>query len=451
MAVARRTLEHPGADGRAMAPALPTSVLLLLAALSACITAQGGYYAGGQLITAVLVAAGLLSAARAHALTGDDLRFGPVLAAAALAAWTVLVAWINGGSALPVVALLAAVTAVLVVCRRLPSSGRDGLAVSLLGIGVLVALSGWAGVAWRLDPLALEDQELWRAATTLTYANAAAGLLVPLALLGLGRQLGRRPSPLGAVVTCLLLAGAGATLSRGGAVALVAGLVCLGALAGGRRTASALLAPAVGAAVVLAGLAPSMPAGTGNRPGVALVALLAGVAVTVALDRAPATARRMAIVVGAAAVAAVAVLGPFDARMTVASEDRRAETAAALDLVTERPLTGTGPGRATLFFDGPDGQPVAARYAHNEYLQMLTELGLTGLALVAVLLASVGRAVRAGRAAAPAPALWAGAAAGLVAFAVHSAFDFLWHVPALPLAGALLAGVALSTTTKENA
>ena len=444
-------MEHAGVDRRAPAPALPTSALLLLAALSACVTAQGGYYAGGQLVTGVLVASGLLSAVRAHPLSVDDLRFGPVLAAAAVAGWTVVVAWGNGGTALPVIALLAAVVGVLVVCRRLPAAGRDALVLGLLGIGVLVALSGWAGVAWRLERLALEDQELWRAATTLTYANAAAGLMVPLALLAVGRQLAGRRSAPGAVVAAVLLVGAGATLSRGGAVALVAGLACLAALAGGRRTAASLLAPAVGATIALAGLAPSIPAGRDTRPVLALLALLAGVGATVALERAPAAARRAALALGVAVVSVLAAFGPLDARLSVTSEDRRAETAAALRLVADRPLTGTGPGQATLFFEGPDGQLLTARYAHNEYLQVLTELGIAGLALVAVLLVAVGRAVRAGRASARWSGLWAGAAAGLVAMAVHSAFDFLWHVPAIPLAGALLAGVALSpTTTKEH-
>jgi O-antigen ligase len=181
------------------------------------------------------------------------------------------------------------------------------------------------------------------------------------------------------------------------------------------------------------------------------LALLAGVAATVALERAPAAARRAALALGVVVVSVVAAFGPLDARLSVTSDDRRAETAAALRLVVDRPLTGTGPGQATLFFDGPDGQLLTARYAHNEYLQVLTELGMAGLALVAVLLVAVGRAVRAGRASARWSGLWAGAAAGLVAMAVHSAFDFLWHVPAIPLAGALLAGVALSaTTTKEH-
>lgn len=466
MAVARRTLGHATLEARAVglaaAPALPTSILLVLAALSACITAQGGYYAGGQLITGVLLGTGFVVALRAHPLSSVDLRRGPALAAVALAGWTLVIAWANGGEPLPVLTVLAGVVAVLAVCRRLPVADRDGVAMAVLGVGVLVALSGWAGVAWRLEPLALEDQELWRAATTLTYANATAGLLVPLALLALARRLAHPGSSLGALVTCLLLAGAGATLSRGGAVALVAGLACLAALVGVRRTARGVAGPALGAAVVLAGLAPSMPAGSPPRPILAALGLAGGLALTVALQRASPRARQATVALALLATAAVATSGPFgrigDARLSLASADRRAETSAALDLVADRPWTGTGPGRATLFFDGPDGEPLAARYAHNEYLQVLAELGVVGLALVVVLLGALARSVRAGRVSAPSPVLWAGAAAGLVALAVHSALDFLWHVPAIPLAAALLAGLAFSvpttptsTTTEEHA
>ncbi|MGI8808259.1 MAG: O-antigen ligase family protein [Acidimicrobiales bacterium] len=452
------TPDAPDAPGSGV-PALPTSLLLLLAALSACITAQGGYYSGGQLVTGVLLIAGLFSAVRAQPLSIDDLRFGPVLAAFALAAWTLVVATIVGGAAVPVLAMLAGIVAVLLICRRTSTADRDGLAAALLGIGVLVALSGWVGVAWRLEPLTLEDQDLWRAATTLTYSNAAAGLLVSLVLLSLGRQMSRPSSALRAVVTCLLLVGAGATLSRGGGMALVAGLVALAVLAGIRPATRALAPASLGALVAVAGLALSMPNPAAVRPAVSALALAAGLAVTVLLQRAPALVRSATVAL-VLLVATVGLLGPLDgtrrsitgARLSLASSDRSAQTSAALDLVAERPLTGTGPGRATLFFAGPDGEPLAARYAHNEYLQMLAELGAVGLALVLVLAGTIARAVRAGRASASSPQLWAGAAAGLVALAVHSGFDFLWHVPALPFAGALLVGLTISATkTKEHA
>jgi len=78
---------------------------------------------------------------------------------------------------------------------------------------------------------------------------------------------------------------------------------------------------------------------------------------------------------------------------------------------------------------------------------------VVGLALTVFLLGALARSVGAGRANAPSQEHWVGAAAGLGALGVHSAFDFLWHVPALPLAAALLIGLTIPAlpTAKEHA
>jgi hypothetical protein len=43
----------------------------------------------------------------------------------------------------------------------------------------------------------------------------------------------------------------------------------------------------------------------------------------------------------------------------------------------------------------------------------------------------------------PAGAVWAGVVAAAAAFAVHSGFDFVWHLPAVVLTVTLLVGVVL--------
>ena len=93
---------------------------------------------------------------------------------------------------------------------------------------------------------------------------------------------------------------------------------------------------------------------------------------------------------------------------------------------------------------------MTSRYVHNEYLQVLAELGFVGLALLVVLLASLARTIWWGRTHAPSTAVWAGVAAGLAALAVHSGLDFLWHLPAIPLAGAVLAGLNLPTAIDQE-
>ena len=436
---------------------LPLHALLLVVALVVAIAAQGAYYGTGQRTVAGVLLLALVTALRARPWSRDDALLPPVWAGAALAGWAAVSAVVAGDitAALPVIALLGGVVVVLLVIRRLTLGQRDALAAAVVVIGVLAAVTGWVGVAWRVTPWALVDQGLWRAATTLTYANAAAGLLVPLALLAVARRAARAGVP-AAVAACLLLIGVGATLSRGGALALVVGTAVLATLLGPGRTLRVAGPPTLGAVVALAGLVPSMAASSPPRPVLAAAALVVGVGVTVGASHL--RSRLLAIGLAAAVLAAGAVLaigGRGDAaavagtRLTIASPDRAAAARAALQLAAERPLTGTGPNRAVLTWV-QDSRRVTSRYVHNEYLQVLAELGFVGLALLIALLASLAWAVWRGRAHAPSTAVWAGAAAGLAALAVHSALDFLWHLPAIPLAGAVLAGLVLPTAIDQE-
>jgi beta-xylosidase len=75
----------------------------------------------------------------------------------------------------------------------------------------------------------------------------------------------------------------------------------------------------------------------------------------------------------------------------------------------------------------------------DEYLQVGVDGGLIGLLLLGALGASVILAVRGRTAADPARAAGRGA---LVAFAVGGLVDFSWHLPAIALAGGVVAGLA---------
>jgi hypothetical protein len=438
---------------------LPPHALLLVVALVVAIAAQGAYYGAGQQVVAIVLLLALLVALRARPWSRDDALLAPVEAGTALAAWAAVSAAVAGdiAAALPVVALLAGVVGVLVVARRLTWGQRHTLATAVVAIGVLAAASGWVGIAWRITPWALQDQGLWRAASTLTYANAAAGLLVPLALLAVA-CLAARPGVPATVAACLLLIGTGATLSRGGALALAVGAAMLATLLGPGRTLRAAGPPTLGAVVALVGLAPSMPASSPPRPALAIVAMVVGVTVAVGVSHVRSRLLALGLATAVVVAGAVLVVGgrmPDPAvslsgsRLTLASPDRAAEARAALQVAAERPLTGTGPDRAVLAWD-QHNRRVTSRYAHNEYLQVLAELGFVGLALLLVLLASLAWTVWRGRPHAPSTAIWAGAAAGLAALAVHSALDFLWHLPAIPLAGAVLAGLVLPTAIDQE-
>ena len=82
------------------------------------------------------------------------------------------------------------------------------------------------------------------------------------------------------------------------------------------------------------------------------------------------------------------------------------------------------------------------RDAHSLELETFAELGLVGVALLAALLAGVGLSARAAHRVDP--ALAAGPAAALTAWAVHCAIDWDWEMPALTLVAVVLAGALLA-------
>ena len=430
-----------GTDSAAAAGEAPPATVLAMAAVGAAAIAQGAYHFTGQILAGLLLGAAILVALAGRRLDLRELRFPPVLVCAALALWAVASAAAAGvplSAAGPTVALLCAVVVVGVLCRQ----GGEDVVVALLLLGGLVALSGLAGVAFRYQPWTLEDQGLWRAATTLTYANAGAGLLVPLVLLAAGRLVSTPPSQPMAALTCLLLAGAGATLSRGGFLALALGGVLLARAVGSRRLLGAVAGPVAGAFVVLGGLAPSMVVGRPPAPLLATAGLGAGLTIAAALAARPRLAAAALVGASLLVAGAAGLAGGLDAvggsRMTLASPDRANEAGAAVRVGADHPLTGAGPGQVVLSWRDGDGRRLVAHYAHNEYLQTWAELGAIGVALVLVLLAAVAREIkRAG-----VSPIRAAAGAGLAAVALHSGMDFLWHVPAIPLVCAALVAVA---------
>jgi hypothetical protein len=226
-------------------------------------------------------------------LTRDDLRLPPVIPALALAGWAVVDGAMTGvaGAGVGPALLLVGLVAVLLVCRRLRSEDREILLAGVIGIGLLVSLTGWLGVVGRAGPWAFQAQGLWRASSTLTYPNTTAAVLVPISLVVLGR-LAATPGSMPLVMAGTgLLTGLAATMSRAGGLALVVGLLLLAALSGVRATARAAVGPVAGALVASLSLVPSMPAADPSRPTLALVGLCTGLAlamVTTRLGRWPA-------------------------------------------------------------------------------------------------------------------------------------------------------------------
>jgi hypothetical protein len=141
-----------------------------LVAATAGLLGQGAYYPSTQRPVGLLIAAATLLALAGRPLAKDDLRLLPVVPALALASWAVLdgaLVGVRGAGVGPALLLVGAV-AVLLVCRRLRQEDREILLAGVIGIGLLVALTGWLGVAGRAGSWAFQAPGLWRASSTLT-------------------------------------------------------------------------------------------------------------------------------------------------------------------------------------------------------------------------------------------------------------------------------------------
>lgn len=450
---AKSAAEQEASTSEPASGGLPAGVGILLAAIVAGVVAQGGYYQPGRLLIGALTLIALAVSLGATRWSKADMT--PVLiASAALALWALTRGAL--AEALPeataAAATLAAAVAAALIMRRTDSAQREAAATALVGVGVLIALTGWAGVAWRLDRWAVVvERVLWRASSTITYANAAAAVLAALALLALGLLIAQPRSALRTAAVYLMLVGLGATLSRAGVIVVLVGLAVIAAFAGVRATFAAIAAPAIGAVLAVLLLVPSFPVDREPQPMLALLGLLAGLAVAVGVPRLPPIGR-WAVAAAAAATAALAIGTQFGSgiadgllanRGTFASGGRSGAIGAAFDLIKRSPWTGHGVEQARFYWTNDDfPRGAVARYTHNEYLQLLVDLGAIGLVLLVALLAAIVATVRRGRREAGLPPLWAGAVAALCALAVHSAFDFLWHLAVIPLLGMFLVGLA---------
>jgi hypothetical protein len=454
-----------GASDRPTESGGPAALCLLLAALSLALLAQGAYYAPVQWGVGIATA----GAAAVTMATGNrrGLVSAPVVGCLLLAGWS-LVRGLAGSSPTsglrPALLALGLATA-FTVARRLTVEDRELATRVLMLLGAVVALAGWAGVVWHLSPYALANDGVWRAASTLTYANASAAVLGCLTLALAGLASGRPHDPRRAALLALLMVGTGATLSRAGFVALVVGTLVLLVLRGPGPVLRASVGPALGALVALLGLVPSMPlSSAGGRP-VAVVALVAGLVLAASLPTPRLSSLgRVALVVAAAATVVVLTVGPQVLVGSIddvagwrahASSPARVEAArAGLALAAERPWTGAGPGDGWTSWRGEDGSRATMRYVHDEYLQLAVDLGLPGLLLALMVLITAGRGLVSAlrlEGEQTAKGLTAGACAALAAAAVHAGFDFVWHVPAVPLLVAVVVGLGCRGTRPATA
>jgi hypothetical protein len=179
----------------------------------------------------------------------------------------------------------------------------------------------------------------------------------------------------------------------------------------------------------------------------ASLALAAGVAVFVALSE-----RRRLVAVAAAALALVglvslALLARFPETapratslradlFTLAGHDRGRYWAAALDSFADHPLLGSGAGTFSRMWLRYRDANLGVLDAHNLYLEVLSELGPVGLALLCLALAIPLVAAVRSRHAPLVPA----AAAAYCTFIVHAGVDWDWEMPVVTLSAVLIGG-----------
>jgi hypothetical protein len=396
---------------------------------------QGGFYAGDAALLLALVVVAVAARLGTGALRVAGPAAAAVAALLAFAGWTVVSAALHGtasDASAPAAVLCGIAGAVWVAAGASAASVQLTRAV-VLAAGVVIALTGWVGVALHVEPLALVSSGLWRASSTLTYANATAAFLVITLLLAVATHRPDRRWPGQATVAVLVL-GLLATMSRAGLLALAVGLaVC--ACSAPQRARMATLWPGLAAGVVAAaGLLPALPADAPAQPLPALLGVAAG-ATALVLPRQP------RVLLGVAACAAVllapvaALHGIADTRITSASAERDDLSRVTAQQFETSPVTGVGPGRLDFVYVDHTGTVVSAEYTHDEFLQTAGETGVVGLALVLAAFGAlaVGALRRWSTPGGPA------ALAIVAAFGVHSAFDFLWHIPVLPLLVAVAA------------
>ena len=261
---------------------------------------------------------------------------------------------------------------------------------------------------------------------------------MPLTLVAISRLSASPGSARLCLIATGLLCGAGATLSRAGALALAVGLVVLCLLCGTRTVVGVMAGPCAGAGVALLGRVGSLPVGARPQPVVATIALGAGLGIAAVTQRFPGAVVAALAVAGALGAALILINGASGfhnswrhltvSRLSLASPARSGETAAAVRLAGHHPLAGVGPQGAALRWRGAGGSLRVDMYDHDEYLQVLTDLGVIGAGLLALFLAAVTGTLWRARRNLPDRPMGAGAVAAAAALAVHSGFDFLGSV-----------------------
>ena len=455
------------------------SAVFLLAAVVFALVLQGAFYRGPFLVFCVLIAAaaGLarweLHQDRTRVSFGRCPRISNVFTVPVLCGVVIVTTSISAVAnhrmteSLPTILALIVATLSAWVVGVSRQSAKCFLLRGLVASGVGVAAIGFIGVVWHRKPLALVDGDLWRAASTLTYANATAawlGLVLSSAIAFAGRATARMRDRIQVAVICggLLLTG-----SRAGIAAAAAGVVTLGAVSGWRWLRSSLPSIVSGVALFF-GAAISMPAERSIPALWRVAALVAGGFAALAilrfamrndatagpdeqLRRTLPSARTSAMAIVGVAVLFIAAFAlmmrdpALRSRFSISSPGRLDEWGAAIDRFRSSPIVGTGPGPISFELPGLPTRSVA--YAHNEYLQFLAQQGVIGASILVIGLLG---ALRSLKRSFTRPSLFRiSAIVGCGVLGFHAWFDYVLHLPAILVGAAMLMALAATYEDEE--
>jgi hypothetical protein len=469
---------------------------LVAAVLVGAALAQGLFdptgYAAASVVVWAAVIAGLAGRVLPVAPVGTSARFAGLCLAGTAVLATASLAWASDQGrafeeAVRVSFYLGLFT--LAACTASRLGRREWLAGMTVGLGAVSVIA----VLAYLQPGLLDSghSDIPNAAARLSYPigywNGAAALLAVAAVLGAFASVAAPSRGLRSIATATIpVAGLGIWLasSRGGAVAVAAGLIVLLAASPERlRLLIRILvgAGAAGALILIGhemhaltnGLADSAMRADGDRMSAfTLVAVAVTVGVAWFLDgarpvlRAPRSARiGIAVAVSLAVVAAIVVANPAkrwddfkqppstsggatigDAGLN--SNGRWQFWSAALDAFEAEPVRGIGAGGYEDYWARNATVPLFVRNPHSLPLQQASELGIGGILLFVGFVAAVGVAVGR-RIASGLAGDTAALVAVLVAGCVGATIDWTWEIPAAfapaVIAAALLAASAPST------
>lgn len=125
---------------------------------------------------------------------------------------------------------------------------------------------------------------------------------------------------------------------------------------------------------------------------------------------------------------------------------------ATIGMIRDNPILGTGPGTwqwSQLKYREPNS-PIHPEYAHNDFLQLVSEYGTVGAGLICALFAAFYwqgiKLVRSGKTSEQS-ACFLGAMTAVTAILIHSWMDFNFHIPANSLIVAVLLGIVAAQGT----